>query len=606
MNRLERGSLPWIALAGVALPAFLILRIATAESISFGFGPADRTYIDGFRAGWARGTTSRWSRERASVALPIVVQGPATLLVLGGRPERAPASIDLAQNGELLGVIPAGAKAAPFSFPLLPGHASFGFASQSPDAGHGLKLDGLRLLPAQRWSLVPDGGSVALAAAAGGLIALAFVVAGFSPRASAFLAIASLALPFAVFEPFASLHWLRKSALAATILSLLVVLALRAQPKWWKLAATATLLAGSFALFHPSYYFKDVDIHREVTDVLRREGARELWSRMDFYQERFGLGRASFEGRRRPMPYPPVLHTLAGWVPFGETEDVLKWSGILLHVTAVVVVMLVAACVSEGSAAALAAGVLAALFPESGLELLRASYPALLGQLVLILTVYLVMRHGTALTRTSGAIGFGALFAACALVYNAGPLTLAVFLPLLVAAFSLPPRLDGVFGLLGATVLGSVPAFAYYGGFLLDLAKAPGGGPEIGLAERLRAATVGWEAFGPLYVLLGLAGVLAVARQREKLGSRVLLVWAAYSVAISLPVLLAPEPLYYFRRLFFVYPLGPVLAALALSRRKSLLVLGTIALLGWSLFRLGDFVEPFYVTHTGSLAKPVS
>ena len=306
------------------------------------------------------------------------------------------------------------------------------------------------------------------------------------------------------------------------------------------------------------------------------------------------------------MPYPPVLHTIVGWFPFGDTEDVLKWTGILLHLSAVVVVMLVAGRVSESEAAALAAGAMAASFPDGVLELLRASYPALLGQLALVVMVFLVMRHGKALLSTSGVAAFGVLFAFCALVYNAGPLTLAVYLPLLVAAFWMPPPLPGGSGLLGAALLGSIPAFSYYGGFLLELVKGGGGGDGLGFAERLRAATVGWDVFGPLYILFGLAGLLVIAKRLDRLESRVLLAWAAYAPAISIPVLLAPEPLYYFRRLFFVYPLAPILAAVSVSRRKRLLVLTALAIVGWSFYRISDFVEPFYVTHTGSLAKPLS
>ncbi len=44
----------------------------------------------------------------------------------------------------------------------------------------------------------------------------------------------------------------------------------------------------------------------------------------------------------------------------------------------------------------------------------------------------------------------------------------------------------------------------------------------------------------------------------RSLENRVLLAWAAYALAISIPVFIAPEPLYYFRRLFFVYPLAPI------------------------------------------------
>jgi hypothetical protein len=597
-----RRSLPWIALAGAAVPTLFVFAVAAAESISLGFGPADRGYVEGFRVGWARGTTSRWSREEATVTLPIRVRGSADVIILGGRPERAPAEIEVGQQGRLLGVIPAGTRIAPFSFPLAPGQASFRFHSRAPDSGHGLKLENVSLAPRERGALLPDSRSLALSAAAAVLLAVAFVLAEFSPRASALLAIAILGFPLAALDPFAALHWLAKGALVSSLLSLLAILALGSRPKWQKLVPVVTLVAASVALFHPRYYFKDVDIHREVTDVVRQQGARELWSRMDWYQERFGLGRASLEGKRRPMPYPPVLHTLAGWFLLGETEDVLKWAGILLHAATVFVVMLIAARVSESDGASVAAGVMAAFFPEGVFELLRASYPALLGQLALVLMVFLILRHGKALTTKSGAAAFGGLFAACALIYNAGPLTLAVFLPLLLAAFWMPPRLSGAAGLLFAAALGSVPALAYYGGFLVDLAKTPGGGEEMAYVERLRAAIVGWDLFGPLYILFGLVGLIVILRQRDRPESRVLLAWAAYAPAISIPVFLAPEPLYYFRRLFFVYALAPVLAALALSRHKRLLVLATLVLVAWSLYRATDFVEPFYVTHTGSLA----
>jgi hypothetical protein len=511
--------------------------------------------------------------------------------------------IEVFQEERLLGVLPAGERSAPFSFPLAPGRASFRFVSRGADAGHGLKVDGVEL----QGALLPDARSLLRSAGAALVLALALVLAGFSPRSAAVLAVALLSTALALHDPFASLHWVRKGAIVSSVLSLLLILALRSQSKSRKLVAAAAVVLSSVTLFHPAYYFKDVDIHREVADVARKRGVLELWSRMDFYQERFGLGRASLEGRRRPMPYPPVLHTLVGLVPFGDTEDVLRWAGVLLHAGAAVLVMFIACRASGSEAAAVAAGAMAALFPDGILELLRASYPALLGQLSLLAMVLLLMRRGKALSSTSGVAAFGVLFAACALVYNAGPLTLAVFLPLLLAAFWMPPRLDGALGLAAAACLGGAIALTYYGGFLLEVAKAPGEWDSLGLGARFQAATVGWDAFGPLYFVLATAGLYVLLKRRELLESRVLLSWAAYAPAISLPVLLAPEPLYYFRRLFFVYPLAPVLAACALSRRRrALLLLATAGVVAWSLYRMSDFIEPFYVTHTGSLARPRS
>jgi hypothetical protein len=512
--------------------------------------------------------------------------------------------IEVIQGAALLGLLPASEHILPYSFPLEPGRASFRFTSRTADSGHGLKLEELRFVSGGLGALLPDLRSILLASSGAVLLAGVFVLAGFSSRASALLATLGLGLPLAGLDPFASLHWLSKAAIVSSLLSLFFVPLFRTRSKWWKLIPVSTLIAASFALFHPSYYFKDVDIHREVTDVARSEGPRELWSRMDYYQELFGLGRASLEGRRRPMPYPPVLHTLAALVPFGATEDVLKWSGIALYALIVALVMLLAGRVTEVESAALAAGALGALFPDGVLELLRASYPALLGQLALLVLVLLVMRYAGTLRSTQGVLAFGALIAACALVYNAGPLTLAVFLPLLFAAFAMPPSLPGSAGLLAAAIVGSIPGFAFYGSFLLDLLRAPGGRGEESLAERFDAATVGWDVFGPLYLALSLAGVFLAAKHRDRLENRVLLAWTAYALAISIPVFLAPEPLYYFRRLFFVYPLVPILTVLALSRRKWLLAAAALGLAAWSLHRATDFIVPFYVTHTGSLAPP--
>ena len=97
-------------------------------------------------------------------------------------------------------------------------------------------------------------------------------------------------------------------------------------------------------------YLLDAD----PTDELGCAGARELWSRMDFYQQKHGLGRASVAGNRRPMPYPPVLHTLAGWIPVGATDDVLKWFGILASTLTVWLVMIAARLLAGTTDAAVA------------------------------------------------------------------------------------------------------------------------------------------------------------------------------------------------------------------------------------------------------------
>jgi hypothetical protein len=159
-----------------------------------------------------------------------------------------------------------------------------------------------------------------------------------------------------------------------------------------------------------------------------------------------------------------------------------------------------------------------------------------------------------------------------------------------------------------AGALGALLALSYYGSFINELLRgAAGEAIPRGVGYRFSAATVGWDAFGPLYAGFGLAGLVVLLRRegREPRG-RVLLAWAAFAVAVSIPVFFAPDPLYYFRRLFFVYPLGPILAVIAASRRKGFLLGATAVLVVWSVWRMADFVEPFYVNHTGSLARRTS
>jgi hypothetical protein len=595
--------LRFLALALTLTVALFVIAFASAESLVFGFGPADHEYVEGFRVGWARGTTARWSRERASVELPVRLRGDVDLVLVGGRPQRAPLEITFRQEGAELDTAMVGERSVPYAFSLAPGRAAFAWESASSDEGHGLRIESLTLRPKTFGAILPDPASIARAAVSALLFFLALARAGFSARASAAMTLAGFAAPLSLLAhaaPFASLHWLSKGALLAAAATCIAALARR---KWETLVLAFSLFSGSLALFHPAYYFQDVDIHRNVSEVVRAEGAKELWSRMDFYQQKHGLGRASVEGTRRPMPYPPVLHTLAGWFPLGATEDVLKWLGILASTLTVALVMAAVRALGRADEAAASAGALAALFPESALELLRASYPALLGHLVDVLIVYLLLRRASALSTLRGVLGFGAAFGVAALVYNATPLNLAAFLPLAVVALALPPAVASWRGLLAASALGSLPALLYYGPFLLGLLRADdvASGPE--LSERIAAVSLGWDAFGPLYLVVALAGLVLLARRSwARPEGRLTLAWAAFVVPISLVVLAAPEPLYYFRRLMFVYPLGPILAVYALSGRRWLLAAGSAALAAWSVAALAAFVEPFYVTHTGSLA----
>jgi hypothetical protein len=112
---------------------------------------------------------------------------------------------------------------------------------------------------------------------------------------------------------------------------------------------------------------------------------------------------------------------------------------------------------------------------------------------------------------------------------------------------------------------------------------------------------MGWDAFGLPYLLaVSWAAFTVVPKLQPRFYGRVLASWLLFLPAISIPVFLFPEPLYYFRRLFFALPLAPLMAPQAATGKK-LQALLIAVFLGWSLYRLTFFIEPFFVTHTGRL-----
>jgi hypothetical protein len=173
--------LRFLALALTLTVVLFVIAFASADSLVFGFGPADRDYVEGFRVGWARGTTARWSRERATVELPVRIRGDADLVLVGGRPERAPLEITFRQDGAELDTATVGERSAPYAFSLAPGRAAFDWESASSDEGHGLRVESLTLRSRAFAALLPDPASIARATASALLFFLALAPPSQSP-----------------------------------------------------------------------------------------------------------------------------------------------------------------------------------------------------------------------------------------------------------------------------------------------------------------------------------------------------------------------------------------------------------------------------------------
>ena len=479
--------------------------------------------------------------------------------------------------------------------------------SHEPERNLSLQISRVTILPTGSGAVVPEAGVVVRTALGAALLAAAFLAIGFSGGPSLLASFGLLALPLCLVglsDPFAAVHLARKAALIVPLLTVPWVMLPRERARRF-VPVLAFALAVRCGVFHPRYDYKDVEIHHQVTRVALREGAAELWSRMAHYQQRFDLGRASSGSGMVPFPYPPTFYTVASLLPLEDTEEAMKLVALAAQGLCVLLVMVLAGRLLGPGAPEVAAGLLAALFPPDLLELLRASYPALLGHAVdLAIVAWLVCRFRD-LRSARGTLVFALALAAAALTYNAAPVHFALFIPTLLLMASIRPALEGRWGLTLAAFGGALLSLAYYGSFFRStwqramegnaLARAQGT-----LAQRLEQALGPWDAVALTYLLVPVAGAWILLRRTGlRPENRVLLAWLLYPLVILVPVFLSPEPFRYFRQSYFAYPLFPLLAASLGTVRRGLMVPITAALLAWSAYLIMVVGGSFFLAARG-------
>ncbi len=253
-------------------------------------------------------------------------------------------------------------------------------------------------------------------------------------------------------------------------------------------------------------------------------------------------------------------------------------------------------------------GFLACVSPAEIRELLMASYPAVLGHAIDTAVVVALLRYWDGLRSPWGVALAGLGIAASGLTYNAGVVHFGLFLPLLFAAASLRPSQPGRVGLASSAVLGGLLAVSFYGSYfsqmLANIGKSYAGeGRFYSMTVRTELAFGDWRDVGWPLAAVAILGLRHVVRdQWSRPQSRVVAAWAAYCVAISIPVLILPEPLAYVRRLYFAFPLLFALAGCFVGRRDRLAAALGLVLLTWSFLRITTFIVPYYITYSGSLA----
>jgi hypothetical protein len=549
--------------AGLLAGAVLLQR---PSPLFVNLGAGDEPFAVGFRTRWERegrrgnpDTMFRWTEDGARLRLPVAVAGTdlvARMRLARFAPE--PAEIRLLSTGREVFRWTQGSRGFHVrEFALgAPGTIDLQFRSESADGGPlGVALDwveitgagGIRapagttlralglllLLPAMAGALAGVDAALALGAV------LAWCAAGGAAldRMGALLALAGAAVP---------------ALLAAAAIALAVLVLRRAWPDGTDgraavvpLAAAALLLA---LVFHPFYYYPDVDRHRVLLHALQGNPTllvdpTQPWPR----QVTREIG-----GRQVALPYAFVFHA-AAWPlagALGEAEA-MKTAGVAALGLTLVLVFPLARAAGLGAAAAVLAQVRAAAVPVSTSRVALALYPTLLGQAAAVLLLAHLARRLAHLDGARDAAAASAFLLLAQAVYTGSLITVGA----LVAALALAELAAGerrrAWRLLGAWGVAAAIALAQYAGFFPVVwrdvlpyvgASAPAAAGDAGGHPLARGAIRLGVFFDAIYPALAVAGLLALrpAPHARRVLASALAAGAALAVLrFAVPTLLA-------------------------------------------------------------------
>ncbi len=381
--RAARALLALVALL-VASELLLVLAARARGSVVVDVGPSTGAYGAGFTASEERPpTTLRWTREHATLALPLVAaSGPAVLSVRHQGAYRQPVAVHVLVQGREVGAFPA--QAGPFRVAQLPvalpaGPLRIDVLPEGP-ADPGIAIDWIRIegaairLPLAVWApRVLVAGAFVLALAAG------FGVA--ASAAAAFGLLLALAA-WAAGDPFACAHVLTRIALPGLALCGLGLLLMRQRPhaRWLVLLLLAGYLTKGAALFHPSYFYNDVRNNRRYVQAL---GGRDgpLLERSHRAQLQIGVAYPRIVGGTKyAFPYSPVFFlpfTLLSPEPL-VIDEAMKHAVLVLAAAQVLLAFWLAG-LAFGPSAGWGAAFVAALLPIYTSRLLLALWATLGG-----------------------------------------------------------------------------------------------------------------------------------------------------------------------------------------------------------------------------------
>jgi hypothetical protein len=472
----------------------------------------------------------------------------------------------------------------------------------------GVRVQSLIAEPRSPGALLPSPGLAARMAVGAALLALALILANFTPPMAVAASALLWSLPVTLFgwtNPYVTLRLVDQLWLIVPLFAFGIAALHRGLGALGVLLGVSSALIRLMLLFHPNWYFSDLEIHLNVTRALRDEGRIHGWIHTDDLQQRFDLGRASVSGAMRPLPYPPLFHTFSSMGPDGEEVPMMKALAVGAETAAVLLTLLLGRRLFGTESAGVMAGLSLSLLPFETLELLRASFPAILGRALDLAAVFwLVSLPKEDLASARGRLKLGVGLAVSCLSYNASPVHFGLFIPLALLALALPPaRLSDARGLLAAAVIGGLLSLVFYGRYLVDTAL------NVLVQNRTTTPSIYWMGLatnlvryhGPVFIAALVAIPLCVGEAWRRRESRLLLAWILWVPLVIYVAQSFPEPFGYFRKQFFAYPLFVLLAARWAKTPSTPSRALAVVVAVWGLVETALLIPGVYITHSGRI-----
>jgi hypothetical protein len=426
-------------------PLFCLALLRIPASLRLDVGPGDQGYAFGLSRTWTfdRENGYRNLGRRARFLLPVTVRGPGTLTVWvrsGAGRLRVRFDDGASDEKSFTGL----ERGLPITFDLpeerLRAHVRLRLESDStgditqvsgvswesadPAPGPGLLVAGSVLLLAPFFAMLAASGSLARSVAVS-------------------IATGAVLLGLAAFDPFAALH-LTLQAPAVSMLGLVIVaLSTLVGPRFtpsFRMLVYFTLLGRCAMLFHPSFYFSDIEMHEVLIERAYHRGFVDLFAHWPEYAGGMGLGAAPLGEGRAAFPFPILFHGLthAGNGLLHAPVLWLKLNGALFSALA----LFPARRLSGGRPGAeLFAGSLYLLVPCLSQNLLLLKFSAAAGHFFDLMVVAFLAHVSLSIHGFARWLGAALLVAVSLAAYNSGFIHIGL---LVLGSLLLAPLLGGM------------------------------------------------------------------------------------------------------------------------------------------------------------------